>query len=164
MSASGRSAHATNASRYERLSDAPPDLPQEREGWGVIPTSATGWKYVPFAPVGSSPRAWNWAAMYSAARRPPRVAGARPSSRSLARKRRCASMAAVSTGMVDDRCATPVVAVSASITTVFQHLRVMCHDSIRDLWSRRRFCSGAGRTLRSLGLTANPRVRAYLHG
>src|SRR5256885_1882357 len=39
--------------------------------------------------------------MYSAASRPPRVAGARPSSRSLARKRKCASIAAVSTGMGD---------------------------------------------------------------
>src|SRR5213594_4754522 len=60
--------------------------------------------------------------MYSAARRPPRVAGARPSRRSLARKRRCASMAAVSTGIAVDRCAPRFVATSASITTAFQHL------------------------------------------
>src|SRR5712691_7087002 len=62
-----------------------------------MPTSATGWKYDPSLPAGSRPSASNWAAMYFAANRPPRVAGARPSSRSSARYLRCASIAAVLT-------------------------------------------------------------------
>src|SRR5437899_5177962 len=62
-----------------------------------MPTSATGWKYDPSGPAGSRPSASNWAAMYFAASRPPRVAGARPSSRSSARYLRCASMAGVLT-------------------------------------------------------------------
>src|SRR5207302_6516501 len=65
-----------------------------RDGCGVIPTSATGWKYDPSAAPGSSPRASNCAAMYLTVRRPPRVAGARPSSWSSARYLRCASIAA----------------------------------------------------------------------
>src|SRR5213080_4715264 len=62
-----------------------------------MPTSATDWKYDPSPPAGSRASAWNWAAMYLAASRPPRVAGARPSSRSSAKYFRCASIAAVFT-------------------------------------------------------------------
>src|SRR5258705_7300218 len=62
-----------------------------------MPTSATGWKYDPSLLAGSRPSASNWAAMYFAAKRPPRVAGARPSSRSSARYWRCASIADVLT-------------------------------------------------------------------
>src|SRR5437762_7838114 len=60
-----------------------------------MPTSATDWKYDPSLAAGSRPSASNWAAMYLAARRPPRVAGARPSSRSSARYFRWASIAVV---------------------------------------------------------------------
>src|SRR5437016_6944249 len=91
---SGRSAQATKSSKYLRACGAPP-LPQTSDGRGVIPTSATGWKYDPSAAPGSSPIASNCAAMYLTARRPPRVAGARPSSSSSARYLRCASIAAV---------------------------------------------------------------------
>src|SRR2546428_1751379 len=66
-----------------------------------MPTSATGWKYDPLLPAGSSPSASNWAAMYFAANLPPRVAGARPSSRSSAKYFRCASIAAVFTAGMD---------------------------------------------------------------
>src|SRR3954464_2927337 len=44
---------------------------------------------------GLRPNARSWLAMYSDARRPPRVAGARPSSRSELRKRRWPSISAV---------------------------------------------------------------------
>src|SRR5262245_34224471 len=54
--------------------------------------------------------------MYSVASFPPRVAGARPSSRSLARNLRCASIAAVSTWT----CWVAALAISASIATVFK--------------------------------------------
>src|SRR2546429_8635054 len=74
---SGRSAQATKSSRYLSGCGAPP-LPHTRDGCGVIPTSATGWKYDPSAAPGSSPIASNCAAMYLTARRPPRVAGAPP--------------------------------------------------------------------------------------
>src|SRR5207253_10678478 len=90
---SGRSAQATKSSRYLSACGAPP-LPHTSDGCGVIPTSATGWKYDPSAAPGSSPIASNCAATYLTASRPPRVAGARPSSRSSARYLKCASMAA----------------------------------------------------------------------
>src|SRR3989441_10994781 len=90
---SGRSAQATKSSRYLSAYGAPP-LPHARDGCGVIPTSATGWKYDPSAAPGSSPIASNCAAMYLTARRQPRVAGARPSSWSSARYLRFASIAA----------------------------------------------------------------------
>src|SRR5437660_3445430 len=90
---SGRSAQATKSSRYLSARGAPP-LPHTSDGCGVIPTSATGWKYDPSAAPGSSPIASNCAATYLTARRPPRVAGARPSSRSSARYFKCASMTA----------------------------------------------------------------------
>src|SRR5437660_3241197 len=93
MRPSGRSAQATKSSRYLSACGAPP-LPHARDGCGVIPTSATGWKYDPSAAPGSSPRASNCAAMYLTARRPPRVAGARPLTWSSARYLRCASIAA----------------------------------------------------------------------
>src|SRR5438477_4254048 len=62
-----------------------------------MPTSATDWKYDPSLAADSRPSASNWAAMYLAARKPPRVAGARPSSRSSARYCRWATIAAVLT-------------------------------------------------------------------
>src|SRR5467141_1058474 len=74
-----------------------PPLPQTSDGRGVMPTSATGWKYDPSLPAGSRPSASNWAAMYFAAKRPPCVAGARPSSRSSERYLRWAAIAAVLT-------------------------------------------------------------------
>src|SRR5207245_341415 len=90
---SGRSAQATKSSRYLSACGAPP-LPHTSDGCGVIPTSATGWKYDPSAAPGSRPIASNCAATYLTASRPPRVAGARPSSRSSARYFKCASIAA----------------------------------------------------------------------
>src|SRR4051812_4617292 len=68
----------------------------------------TRWKYEPLAP-GSAPAPRSMLAMYSAARRPPRVAGARPSSRSELRKRRCPSISAALIGALAPvvRCAAP---------------------------------------------------------
>src|SRR4051812_25540401 len=60
--------------------------------------------------------------MYSVASLPPRVAGARPSSKSLARNLRCASIAAVSTGT----CCVTALATSVSIATVFTQPPLEC--------------------------------------
>src|SRR6266700_719665 len=48
---SGRSAQATKSSRYLSARGVPP-LPHTSDGCGVIPTSATGWKYDPSAAPG----------------------------------------------------------------------------------------------------------------
>src|SRR5439155_2985851 len=95
-----------------------------------MPTSATDWKYDPSLPAGSRPSASNWAAMYFAARRPPRVAGARPSSRSSARYFRWASMAVVLTETVEEPRVVGVTAGSGAalqandiITTTVGHFR-----------------------------------------
>src|SRR5213593_3215185 len=95
--ASGRSAQATKSSRNASVRVVPA-RPHTSEGCGVRPTSATGWKYEWSGPAGSRTSASNTAAMYWTARRPPRVAGARPSSKSSARYLRCASTAAVLMG------------------------------------------------------------------
>src|SRR3954470_508901 len=60
--------------------------------------------------------------MYSVASLPPRVAGARPSSKSLARNFRWGSIAAVSTGT----CCVTARATSVSIATVFKQPPLEC--------------------------------------
>src|SRR6266550_1087277 len=109
-----------------------------------MPTSATDWKYDPSLAAGSRPSASNWAAMYLAARRPPRVAGARPSSRSSARYFRWASIAAVLTA---GRGAARVAGVPPGrdapaqptdiIATVIDHFRYTCGHSFRSRLGQR---------------------------
>src|SRR6267143_6205322 len=108
-----------------------PLLPQTSDGRGVMPTSATGWKYEPSFAAGSRPNASNWAAMYFAANRPPRVAGARPSSRSSARYLRCAAIATVLTaGMGAARVAG--VAAGPDAPAQPNEVIAMAHDHFKD--------------------------------
>src|SRR5207253_9454075 len=121
-----------------------PPLPHTRDGCGVMPTSATDWRYDPALAAGSRPSASNWAAMYLAARRPPRVAGARPSSRSSARYFRWASIAVVLTagrgaarvaGMPPGRDAPAQP--TDIIATVIDHFRDTCGHSFRSRLGQR---------------------------
>jgi len=60
---SGFMAQATNSSPGLRLLVSAP-FPHTNEGcWVSVPARETGWKYEPFGPAGSSPKASNCAAM-----------------------------------------------------------------------------------------------------
>src|SRR5213596_238091 len=89
-----------------------------------------------FAALGLEPA--NWAAMYCAANRPPRVAGARPSSRSSARYLRCASIAAVLTAGMGAASVAGVAAGPGApaqptdiIATAIHHFSDTCGSSLR---------------------------------
>jgi hypothetical protein len=85
----------TTSSGYRSVAAAFP-VAATRIVAALAPTTSIGtlWNQSPFTP-GSTPAERSWLAMYSDARRPPRVAGARPSRRSELRKRRAPSISAV---------------------------------------------------------------------
>src|SRR6185437_12873668 len=79
---------------------------------------------------GSSPAAMSWSAMYSVARRPPRVAGARPSSRSDDRKRRSPVIwaAVMAADEPDEDCAAAEKGNSTSAASSETGVRVMVQN------------------------------------